>query len=155
MRRTALDLTNNALIVDYAPEDGTSRPALRSLLQSGYNSCVEWKLDFAAVPRMHRAIRRWRLPTLRPTIWASQPTADRILTKCSCRYALSGDANLDDKVNTLDFNLLAGAFNATDQQWRNGDFNYDGTIDSIDFTLLTGNYGQSMAAAALGGVVPD
>jgi hypothetical protein len=60
-----------------------------------------------------------------------------------------GDATLDGKVNTLDFNQLAGHFgesiNASTPflPWASGDFNRDGAINSTDFNLLMSNYGFS------------
>lgn len=71
------------------------------------------------------------------------------------RVALGGDADLDNKVNTLDFNILAGNF-STGTQWQEGDFNRDGTVDSIDFGMLVDNFGRSVAPApSLGSVVPE
>ena len=87
-----------------------------------------------------------------PAIFGQVTTdADTVLVM----YTLAGDANMDRKVNTLDFNQLAGNFNAG-STWTQGDFNYDGLIDSLDFNALTGNFGASLpASAALGSVVPE
>lgn len=63
------------------------------------------------------------------------------------RYTLYGDADLNRKVDTLDFNELAGGF-GTGSRWAHGDFNYNGIVDSIDFNLLLGNYGMTLPAAA-------
>jgi hypothetical protein len=72
------------------------------------------------------------------------------------RYTYYGDANLDGKVNTSDFNQLAGSFGTTNKDWVNGDFNYDGAVNSQDFNALSGNYGMVQpASAALGSVVPE
>lgn len=72
------------------------------------------------------------------------------------QFAVAGDANLDGKVNTIDFNDLAGNF-GTGQFWTQGDFNYNGTIDSTDFDILVANYGKSLPAGSpgLGSVVPE
>src|SRR3954451_1736881 len=40
-------------------------------------------------------------------------------------YTFAGDANLDRKVNALDFNALASGFGMAGPDWNNGDFNYD------------------------------
>ena len=44
-------------------------------------------------------------------------------------FAILGDANLDGKVNALDFNALATNFGKTpgSDVWTQGDFNYDGS----------------------------
>jgi probable HAF family extracellular repeat protein len=72
------------------------------------------------------------------------------------RYTYAGDATLDGKVNTLDFNRLAGNF-GTGSLWSDGDFNYDGAVDSLDFTLLSSNYGMNLpiSSPTLGSVVPE
>jgi len=72
------------------------------------------------------------------------------------QFAVAGDANLNGKVDTIDFNDLAGNF-GTGTTWTAGDFNYDGLIDSLDFGILTANFGRSLpvAAPALGSVVPE
>lgn len=71
-------------------------------------------------------------------------------------FTWEGDCNLDGKVNTLDFNSLAGAFGGAGV-WTQGDSNYDGSINSTDFALMAGNYGKiaGSLSPALGGVVPE
>jgi hypothetical protein len=73
-------------------------------------------------------------------------------------YCLAGDADLNGKVNTIDFNYLAGSFGGSGLYWINGDFNYDATTTSTDFNLLVGNFGGSFAVGAaptLGAPVPE
>src|SRR5439155_6591675 len=61
------------------------------------------------------------------------------------RYAFSGDANLDGKVNALDFNALATNFGGgSGKFWNQGDFNYDGTINTTDFTSMAINFNQAL-----------
>ena len=58
-------------------------------------------------------------------------------------YTLLGDANLDGKVNGIDFNLMAINFNqAVTDGWDEGDFNYDGKVNGNDFVLLADNFNQ-------------
>jgi hypothetical protein len=57
-------------------------------------------------------------------------------------YTLLGDANLDDKVNGIDFNLMATNFNQSGKSWDQGDFNYDGKVNGNDFVLLADNFNQ-------------
>jgi len=60
------------------------------------------------------------------------------------KYTLLGDANLDGKVNGIDFNLLAANFNqSVTDGWDKGDFNYDGKVNGIDFNLLAENFNQA------------
>jgi hypothetical protein len=72
-------------------------------------------------------------------------------------FALPGDANVDGKVNTIDFNVLTGNFGVmSDATWRMGDFNLDDKVDSIDFAQLVANFGRTQpSGAAMGSVVPE
>jgi hypothetical protein len=58
---------------------------------------------------------------------------------------LAGDANNNNIVNSVDFNLLRAAFGTTND--LRTDFNNDGITNSVDFSLLRGNFG-------LGGAPP-
>ena len=71
--------------------------------------------------------------------------------------SINGDANLDGKVNTLDFNILAAKFSSTTVVWTDGDFNYDGVVDSLDLNILASNYGRvnGVSAPNLGSVIPE
>ena len=72
--------------------------------------------------------------------------------------AANGDANLDGKVNALDFNFLASGYGAGSNLWTKGDFNFDGNVDTLDFDALASNFNQSTpppAAPALGTLVPE
>src|SRR5207244_8272236 len=68
--------------------------------------------------------------------------------KVEVRFTISGDANLDGTVDTIDFNLLAASFSQTAKTWFNGDFDYSGTVDTIDFNLLASNFSQMLPAGA-------
>src|SRR5439155_6684345 len=96
----------------------------------------------------------------------SAGTASRALsvfdtgTSVDVAPTLYGDANLDYKVNALDFNALASNY-GTGTLWMQGNFNYTGTVDTSDFTLLSQNFNQSITPAApalspaLGSLVPE
>jgi hypothetical protein len=62
-------------------------------------------------------------------------------------YTYYGDASLDRKVDTLDFNSLAANFGGTNKGWTQADFNYDGKVDTLDFNNLAANFGKSLPAA--------
>lgn len=73
----------------------------------------------------------------------------------SVRSVLNADANTDNRVNTLDFNILAGNFGQSGKLFADGDFSGDGTVDSADFVIFASQYGKSLpAAAALPGAMP-
>ena len=76
------------------------------------------------------------------------------------RYTYVGDANLDLRVNALDFNALAinfgtGGGGAANRLWFQGDFNYDGKVNTLDFTALASNYNLALASPAIGSLVPE
>lgn len=69
-----------------------------------------------------------------------------------------GDANVDGKINTVDFNSLAGNFGLNSGAvWSQGNFNVDGKVDSTDFNVLLSHYGYSapLNASGLGAIVPE
>src|SRR5262249_9015523 len=71
------------------------------------------------------------------------------------RYTLTGDANLDGRVNALDFNALASNFGGSGSLWVDGDFNYDGKVNALDFNAVATNFGQTLGTAPLASVVPE
>jgi hypothetical protein len=156
-----LDLTNNAMAIEYS---GSSPLAsVRALVQAGYVS-GSWNgngITSSAAAAQALTSVKTTLIVLESSERAAIVSGDFFGqtvddTAVLIQYGLSADATLDGKVNTLDFNSLAGSFGGLGG-WTNGDFNYDGTVNSGDFNLLVGNYGKSMpsAAANLGAVVPE
>lgn len=53
---------------------------------------------------------------------------------------LKGDANLDGRVDRLDYDVLVGNFGQR-RDWFHADFSGDGVVDLDDFFLLQGNWG--------------
>jgi len=69
--------------------------------------------------------------------------ADLASGEIEIMYTLLGDANLDGKVNGIDFNLMAANFNqSVTAGWDKGDFNYDDKVNGEDFVLLADNFNQ-------------
>jgi hypothetical protein len=61
---------------------------------------------------------------------------------------LTGDANVDGKVDGGDFVILYGNFGKVGQGWQQGDFDGDGDVDFVDYQALSVNFGKSASAAA-------
>jgi hypothetical protein len=144
--RARLDLSDNALIVDYAAT--SSLEQIASLIIRGFaggswdgvgiNSSVA-----AATP--NRALGFAEATDIgAPAAFAGQPIDS---TAVLVRFTLPGDANLDRSVNISDLALLAAEFNRP-ARWSRGDFNYDNTTDIGDFAILASNFNQGLAAAA-------
>lgn len=74
-------------------------------------------------------------------------------------YTSQGDATLDGKTDTMDFNILAHNFGGSGKTSIEGEFTYDdsGTVDSTDFNVFLGGYGSviPLSAPNLGAVVPE
>ena len=61
------------------------------------------------------------------------------------RFAIDGDANLDNQVNFNDLLLLAQNFGKHDNaNWDQCDFNYDGQVNFDELLKLAQNYGKSL-----------
>jgi autotransporter-associated beta strand protein len=81
------------------------------------------------------------------------------VSQVTVAYTVFGDANLDGKVNALDFNALATNFGNSNVYWYQGDFNYDNTVNTSDFMVLAQNFNKlapaPSAAPVLGALVPE
>src|SRR5262249_14153485 len=62
-------------------------------------------------------------------------------------FVLTGDANHDRFVNTMDFTALAQNFGKSNMNYAQGDFNYDGKVNALDFNALATRFGAHLAAA--------
>src|SRR5262249_18373084 len=62
-------------------------------------------------------------------------------------FFLTGDANHDRHVDTIDFNILAANFSQTGKTFNQGNFDYsaDGKVDTLDFNLLAANFSKYLA----------
>lgn len=152
-----LDVTNNGVVINYtSPDDPT--PAARIALTSGYaggawnglgimssiaGGTTGFGVGYAKASEMGVSV----------VFGSINVDPDTLII----RQTYNGDSNLDGKVNTLDFNHLAGGFGSVSPDWIDGDYDYDNDVDSIDFNALAGNYGKSLPVVApgLGSVVPE
>ncbi len=57
---------------------------------------------------------------------------------------LSGDANQDGRVNSLDLNALASSFGKTGETYIDGDFTGDGNVGIADFKVLATQFGAML-----------
>jgi hypothetical protein len=87
---------------------------------------------------------------------------DNAVSQADVTYELSnilhctyGDADLDGKVDFIDFQTLLSHWQMPGAGWADGDFNGDGTVDFLDFQILlaywnpggTGSASQTVAPA--------
>jgi autotransporter-associated beta strand protein len=132
------------LVLSYSGSATTPASTVLGLLTSSYNN------PSGGLTNIANKIRCSTATTTKGLGWIDTGSAVQI------GYTYYGDATLDGKVNTLDFNMLAGGFGGSGN-WGHGDFNYDGVVNSVDFNKLAGNYGLSLALPSpeLGSVVPE
>jgi hypothetical protein len=152
----ALDLTDNTLILD-----SVSPSSVHDLLAGGFNG-GSWNgsgINSSAAAAQASTPNPTALGFgtgaelgLSGSTFAGQTVGDGTVI---IAYCFAGDANLDGRVNAIDFNILASNFGSTNPRWDAGDFNYDGVIDNLDFTLMAMNFNQVMPSPALGSVVPE
>ncbi len=72
------------------------------------------------------------------TVWGGQTvTGDDTLVM----YTYGGDANLDGKIDVLDYGRIDLNVPLGVSGWFNGDFNYDGKIDVLDYGIIDFNIG--------------
>jgi hypothetical protein len=135
----SIDLTNNAMVVNYSSL-GTLPSDVRSDLRSG-------QLATSLAAGGH-ALAYADNATLGRSTFAGQNVGS---TSFLIGYTFAGDANLDGKVNALDFNALATNFGQSNgsQVWINGDFDYNGNVNTNDFTMLAQNFNSALPLGAL------
>lgn len=148
----SIDVTRNDLILKGNPA------TILALIASGYNNGF-W--DGSGI-RSSTALSDQKTlgSALASDLFEAFPATYRGITVNAedfmIAYTVPGDSNLDGKVNTIDFNNLAGSFGASGKKWIDGDFDYNGIVDSIDFTQIVSNFGRTNSPApSLGSVIPE
>jgi len=162
----ALNLNNNTLLVDY---DTTSPlPDIKAKLTTGYaggswnGTGITSSTAAAQSGSAHKTALGYGEITATATPTAAGGFSGLDGTNVVVKYTYTGDANLDGKVDTLDFNSLAANFGGTGKVWTQADFNFDGVVDTLDFNNLASNFGQQIAegdgggaGAGVGALVPE
>lgn len=146
----AIDLGNNALVVDYSATSPISD--IRAAVISGYAAAgPHWTgagiRSFVAASDASlglgvvEASNVLHISGAQTATFAGE-TVDA--TSVLVRLTKLGDTNLDGRVTFTDFQRLESGFGQPGATWRTGDFNYDGVVDRTDFALLYANYGTSL-----------
>lgn len=142
---STLDITNNAITIDYG--DGTDPIAsIAALITSGYahGTWTGTGITSSSAQGNSGSYGIGYADSADPGNPAGL-ASDSI----EIMYTLLGDANLDGKVNGIDFDLMAMHFNqAVTDGWDEGDFNYDGKVNGSDFLVLAENFDQAANQSA-------
>lgn len=144
-----LDLTDNALIVDYT--GASSIDAIRGYLFSAYTGGA-WIGDGITSSIATTTPRRTvgysessGLFAAFPATFAGAPVDS---TAVLVRYAANGDANLDRKVDISDLGLLAGSWQQSPRNHNHGDFNFDRAVDITDLGIFATSWQTVLPSAA-------
>jgi probable HAF family extracellular repeat protein len=149
-----LNLKDHALVVNYSGGgvspigswNGSAYTGVTGLIRSGRNGGT-WNgtgltsSNAAANPSLYalgdaEASKVLGLSGSQTMLWNGQIVdATTVLVKCT--YA--GDANLDGKLNILDYVRIDQGLSASLTGWSNGDFNYDGKINIQDYVIIDSN----------------
>jgi len=62
-----------------------------------------------------------------------------------------GDADLNGRVDGLDYNTWSSHYNETGSTWAHGDFNGDRVVDGLDYNIWAANYGSGWGDKGGGG----
>ncbi len=131
----SLDVTDAAIIVDYAAADPSPFDDVKAAIVSARIN--------SSLTTSGRAVGMGTAADLAISSFGGQAVdADAVLVQ----FTLVGDANLDKAVNFDDLLRLAQAYNASDAEWSNGDSNYDNLVNFDDLLGLAQNYGASLLA---------
>ncbi|MCI0538171.1 MAG: hypothetical protein L0Z50_23440 [Verrucomicrobiales bacterium] len=137
-----LDVSNNAFVVNYPPNDAEPFDTIKAQIIHAYNGGA-WDQDGITSADANASTHGigYAEASALTTIPAIFGTVDA--TSVLFRFTRYGDADLSGSVNLADFNRLAANFGAAGANWDQGDFNYDGNVNLQDFNRLAGNFGQS------------
>ena len=145
-----LDIGNNHIIIDYSSPATDPISSIQSWIINGYNGLAG---TVPAIISSDPMVVNGSSYGIGYADGADGVVAGLPSGEIEIMYTLLGDANLDGKVNGIDFDLLATNFNqAVTNGWDKGDFNYDGKVNGEDFLMLAENFnqfaGQSAVSAA-------
>src|SRR6185436_19470000 len=140
----ALNLTDNALLYDYADVspigewEGSSYTGGTGLVASdAVFSSLAGPAGYTTIA-IAEASQVLDISGLQTGLFAGQPVdATTVLVK----YTHGGDANLDGKINVDDYGKIDTSIPLGLTGWFNGDFNYDGKINVDDYGIIDFNVG--------------
>ncbi len=161
-----LDVTNNALTVDY-PDTGPSLLAdVAGWIRSGYRDGPGGYWDGPGITSSVAAADAGLLTAVGvldnsdPDVGGKTTFAGEAVdaTSVLVKYTYWGDANLDGKVDANDYDIIDRNFLFTptpeNTGWWTGDFTYDGAIDANDYDRMDRAFLFQGAPLTGGGAVP-
>ncbi len=174
---STLDITNNALVLDYTDPEPNPTSQIRSYIIAGRGTTgfgATWtgigitsstaaadvieNPESTSVAYAHNG----SLPLGPYSVFEGRPVDN---SSVLFRYTYTGDANLDGRVDDTDVTIFGATYapGVPQPSWALGDFDYNGFVDDADSTLLGAFYNpnappisSSMAPASTGvAAVPE
>jgi hypothetical protein len=142
-----LDITDNAMVIDYGAGNPSPTAMIAGEIKSGYNGDA-WNgtgIISSKVAAVNAALHNPHAYAVAyanasdPAVAVDHFTPGTVVIE----PAIVGDANLDGKVNFSDFQLLSASFNQPNTSWDQGNFNYGTGTNFTDFQLLAANFNDS------------
>jgi hypothetical protein len=144
-----LDLTNNALVIDY--DTATELPAVQRLVTKGYNAPgPRWGgtgiTSSSAASDPGAAVGYAEASDVLSSTGGSFLGQNVDGTAALVRYTRSADADLNGTVDNADFARLYGHYGQSPATWSQGDFDYDANVTFADFQRLELNFGTGVGS---------
>jgi autotransporter-associated beta strand protein len=138
----AIDVRNNAMIVDYAAGGASPLQAIAGLVSS--------RRIISSVGAAGTAVGYAEASAVLGSSGGAFAGQTVDASAVIVRYTVSGDATLDGRVNFDDLLVLAKHYNATGAAatWDAGDFDDTRTINFDDLLVLAKNYNGAVASVA-------
>ncbi|MCX6904290.1 MAG: autotransporter-associated beta strand repeat-containing protein, partial [Verrucomicrobia bacterium] len=77
--------------------------------------------------------------------WKPVTPGSLVPVSVTVAVTLKGDADLNGRVNGVDYGIMAGTYgNTSGMQWYNADFNYNGRVDGVDYGMMASNFGTNL-----------
>jgi hypothetical protein len=143
-----LDLTNNALIIDYPSGSTSPLASVEQWIASGRNgatwngsgitsstAAASGKLYTVAVAEASDVLA---LSQGQTAMFQGQRVDD---TAILVRFTYAGDANLDGKINIDDYGRIDSSFASGPINYSHGDFNFDKKHTIDDYGIIDANAG--------------
>jgi hypothetical protein len=148
-----LDITTNAVAINFGSPANDPVASISTLLASGYNHGL-WTgtgiNSSTAAAGSNPALAVGYADGNTDT--GSQAAPNQILIK----YTLAGDANLDGLVNFADLVAVVQNFNKAGTDWAQGNFAYGASTSFADLVAVVQNFNKVLAPAFTAGVgTPD
>ncbi len=138
-----LDITNNQIIVNYAPGSDPIA-AIQGYILSAYDTGY-WNGSGITSSLLYPGSNYG----LGYADGADGVVAGLSSGQIEVKYTLLGDANLDGVVNGSDFSILAANFGLGSTNWDQGNFFYGASVNGADFSALAANFGLGDSGAGV------